>query len=296
MIGFPSIGLPNVTNTTLSLFDTIKQFFLGVSEQAVDNFIIKLNDVFNSLGNDINQMSQILTTDWNSTALGSWINIIFSNVMYPIGLSLLSLFFIIGYTKKAAMFKMNNFENVLKVLLQLLFAKMIMENSLGIMQFILLSVSDLIDKVASYSITTSDLIDFNKFKSEWIGMSYWEFSKMTNKYWPLELGMMISKMFTSVICYGRIIEVYVFTAISPIPLATIASEEYSQIGKRFFQHYVAVCLQGLIIIVVLKLFPPLIATITSGFEIDIWGVMAISFTLIYLLTKAGNMASKATGG
>lgn len=278
------------------IYNVIKQFFTGVSEETVDSFIVKLNGVFNSLGSDIEQMSKILTTDWNATLLGSWINIIFQNVMFPIGFSLLSLFFIIGYTKRAAMFKMTNFEQVLKVLLQLLFAKMIMENSLGILQWIFYSVSDLIDKVALYTSNTGDLIDFTKSKSEWMAMSYWEFVKMTNRFWPLEIGMMISKMFASVICYGRIIEVYIFTAISPIPLATIASEEYSHIGKRFFQHYVSVCLQGLVIIIILKLFAPLVGAITTGLEIDVWGVMALSFTLIYLLTKAGNIASKATGG
>lgn len=298
--GLSGIGLPSfdpITNTTLSIFDTIKQFFTGVNETSVDSFVERLNGVFNSLGGDIEKMTKILTTDWSSTALGNWINILFHNVTYPIGLSLLSLFFIIGYTKRAAMFKMNSFENILKVLLQLFFAKMIMENSLGIMNFILSTVSDLINQVATYTVSNTDLIDFSKMKSEWMKMSYWEFMKMSNRFWPLEIGMMISKMLTSVICYGRIIEVYLFTAMSPIPLSTIASEEYSQIGKRFFQHYASVCLQGLVIIIILKFFPPLVAAITSaGFEVDVWGVMAISLTLLLLLSKAGNIATKLTGG
>ncbi len=280
----------------INIFDFIRTLFTGVDEVAVDKFITKLNQVFNSLSSDIENMTKILTTDWSTTALGSWIDIIFSNVMYPMGISLLSLFFIIGYTKKAAMFKMNNLENILKVILQLFFAKMIMENSLGIMQFVFNSISELISKISTYATSTGELIDFNTMKVEWMQMSSWEFMKMTNRYWPLELAMMVSKMFTAIICYGRIIESYLFTAISPIPLATIASDEYSHIGKRFFQHYVSVCLQGLVIIIILKFFPPLVGAITSGLNIDIWGVMSVSFTLIYLLSKAGNIASKATGG
>ena len=57
--GLPTIRLPNfdpITNTTLSIFDTFKQFFTGVNESSVDSFVERLNGVFNSLGGDIEKI------------------------------------------------------------------------------------------------------------------------------------------------------------------------------------------------------------------------------------------------
>lgn len=281
----------------ISPFDFFKSFFTGVNETIVNNFISYLNETFNSLGADIEEMSKIITMDWSSTILGTWVDNFFNNITYPIGLSLLSLFFIIGYTKRAAMFKLNTPENIIKVLLQLLFAKMIMENSLGILNFIFSAVSGLVDKVAAVTYNLVSLIDFSNMKDTWMSMSYWEFLQMSGKYRPLEVGMFISKMLIGVICYGRVIEVYLFTVASPIPLATLASEEYSQIGKRFFQHYISICLQGFLIIVILKFYPLLVATITFGAtNIDVWGVLGLSIVLVMLLFRSGNISTKITGG
>jgi len=280
-----------------SFFSMIKQFWSGPNESSVTGFINDLNKIFNSLGADIDEMSKIVTMDWNATVLGTWVNNFFHNITYPIGLSLLALFFMIGYTKRAAMFKLNTPENIIKVLLQLMFAKMIMENSLEILNFIFAAVSGLVDKVATYTSNVANLIDFIDMKEEWMKMSYWEFLKMSGRLWPLQVGMFISKMLIGVICYGRVIEVYLFTVASPIPLATIASEEYSSIGKRFFQHYISVCLQGFLIIVILKFFPLLVATVVaSNMKIDVWGVIGLNIVLVMLLFRSGNIATKLTGG
>lgn len=289
----PGFGVTEIK----SFFNVIKQIFSGPNESTVINFITQLNEIFNSLGADIEEMSKIITMDWKSTILGVWVDNFFHNITYPIGLSLLSLFFIIGYTKRAAMFKLNTPENIIKVLLQLLFAKMIMENSLEILNFIFTAISGLVDKVAAVTYSVANLIDFSEMKDEWMKMSYWEFLKMTGRFWPLQVGMLISKMLIGVICYGRVIEVYLFTVASPIPLATLASEEYSQIGKRFFQHYVSVCLQGFLIIIILKFFPLLVATVVSNsIKIDVWGVMGLNIVLVMLLFRSGQIATKITGG
>ena len=47
--------------------------------------------------------------------------------------------------------------------------------------------------------------------------------------------------------YGRLFRLYLYTAISPIPLSTFAGEPTQQIGVAFLKSYAAVCLEGVVI-------------------------------------------------
>lgn len=48
--------------------------------------------------------------------------------------------------------------------------------------------------------------------------------------------------------YGRFFRLYIYTALSPLPLASFAGEGTSTMGKAFIKSYVGVCLEGAVII------------------------------------------------
>ena len=64
--------------------------------------------------------------------------------------------------------------------------------------------------------------------------------------------------------YGRFFKLYLYTALSPIPLSTFAGEPTQNTGKGFLKSYVAVCLEGAVIVlscVIFNLFassPPVV--------------------------------------
>jgi len=47
--------------------------------------------------------------------------------------------------------------------------------------------------------------------------------------------------------YGRFFKLYLYTAISPLPLSTVASHETEHIARSFIKSYIGVCLEGLVI-------------------------------------------------
>ena len=59
--------------------------------------------------------------------------------------------------------------------------------------------------------------------------------------------------------HRRFIEIYMYVAISPIPIATFPSEDLSQIGKNFLKSFAAVCLQGTLIYLILTFFPVILS-------------------------------------
>ena len=54
--------------------------------------------------------------------------------------------------------------------------------------------------------------------------------------------------------YGRFFKLYLYTAISPIPLSSMAGEPTQQVCKSFIKSYTAVCLEGAIIVLACIIF------------------------------------------
>ena len=66
--------------------------------------------------------------------------------------------------------------------------------------------------------------------------------------------------------YGRFFKLYLYTAIAPIPLSTVAGEPTQRICASFLKSFTAVCLEGSIIVlscIIFSLFassPPVVDT------------------------------------
>lgn len=90
---------------------------------------------------------------------------------------------------------------------------------------------------------------------------------------PLWAVTLIGSLFITVMSfiiiltvYGRFFRLYMYTAIAPIPLATFVGQPTQNIGKSFLKSYLAVCMEGAIIVracIIFSLFassPPVVDT------------------------------------
>jgi len=89
--------------------------------------------------------------------------------------------------------------------------------------------------------------------------------------------------------YGRFFKLYLYTAISPIPLSTFASDTTQQVGVSFIKSYSAVCLEGAIIVlscIIFSLFassPPAIDPTADAIN-QVWTyVSEIAFSMLVLV-------------
>lgn len=48
--------------------------------------------------------------------------------------------------------------------------------------------------------------------------------------------------------YGRFFKIYLYTALSPIPLSTFAGQPTQSVGKSFIRAYSSICLEGVAVI------------------------------------------------
>lgn len=118
-------------------------------------------------------------------------------------------------------------------------------------------------KIQTYSIS-GYVADFTALEAELTGLSFWSLLGAFILIIITALIMLITTVVASLISTVRMVELYIYFAVAPIPLATFPSDELSQIGKNFLKSFAAVSLQGVLIIIVLNMFPVLATSISTS--------------------------------
>lgn len=115
------------------------------------------------------------------------------------------------------------------------------------------------------------------------------------------LVVIVAYLISILVIVGRMIELYMYFAISPIPLATLPHDEFSQIGKGFLKTFAAKCLQGTFMIIIIGFSNELFMNVinpelaeeqitTLGFLLPMLGLLGYSVLLIIALTSTGKWA------
>ena len=111
-----------------------------------------------------------------------------------------------------------------------------------------------------------------------------------------------------VVSWARAIQIYVMAAFSPIPLSLMSLDETRQMGVGYFKNFLAVCLAGIIILVLLVSFPIILGGLnaaSAGVPVVDGIVGGLSYALQYLsmcillilsLVKSGSWARDIMGG
>ena len=102
----------------------------------------------------------------------------------------------------------------------------------------------------------------------------------------------ISSLIT-IILYGRMIEIYIYASVGPLPFATLANHEWGNIGTNYIRGLVALGLQGFLIMVITGIYAILVKSLSvSGGDLHgaIWTCVAYTVLLCFSLFKSGSVA------
>ena len=174
-----------------------------------------------------------------------------NGALQAIGFALLVLFFVVGLIKTCGSFaEVKRPEQVFKLFIRFALSKMVITYGLELMQ----ALFKIIQGVASTIITSAGFASPNQtilpssIISAIESCSFFESIPL----WAITLigGLVITVLsFVMILTvYGRFFKLYLYTAIAPVPLSTFAGEPTSHVGKSFIKSYVAVCLEGAIIV------------------------------------------------
>ena len=104
--------------------------------------------------------------------------------------------------------------------------------------------------------------------------------------------MHILSIIIMLICFGRMIEIYLVTSVAPIPMATMMNHEWSQMGQNCLRSLFALAFQGFLIIVCVAIYAVLVQNmvVESDISMAIWTVMGYTVLLCFTLFKTSSLA------
>lgn len=113
----------------------------------------------------------------------------------------------------------------------------------------------------------------------------------------VSLGMKIMSVIITVILFVRMIEIYLYTSVAPIPFATLSNREWGQTGNNYFRGLLALGFQGFFMMICVGIYGVLVSSIQISADMHsaLFGVAAYTVVLCFGLTKTGNL-SKAIFG
>ncbi|MBQ3598039.1 MAG: hypothetical protein II987_02105 [Clostridia bacterium] len=108
----------------------------------------------------------------------------------------------------------------------------------------------------------------------------------------VSLCMKIMSILITVILYGRMIEIYLYCSVAPIPFATMTNREWGQIGNNYLRSLFALGFQGFLIMICVGIYAVLVNSmiIANNLHSAIFSLASYTVILCFSLFKSGALA------
>ena len=108
----------------------------------------------------------------------------------------------------------------------------------------------------------------------------------------VSLCMKIMSVLITVILYGRMIEIYLYCSVAPIPFATMTNREWGQVGNNYLKSLLALGFQGFLIMICVAIYAVLVNNmiIADSLHSAIFSLAAYTVLLCFNLMKSGSLA------
>lgn len=108
----------------------------------------------------------------------------------------------------------------------------------------------------------------------------------------VSLCMKILSVCITVVIFGRMIEIYLYSSVGAIPFATMANREWGQMGSNYLRGLVALGFQGFFIMVCVGIYAALVNgfTVTTDIHSTIFSIAAYTVVLCFTLFKTGSIS------
>ena len=212
------------------------------------------------LGDMLDKMWAILTTSPQSFKGGGIWNIIttINGVIGAIGTALLVLFFTIGVIKTCGSFaELKKPETAVKVFIRFAISKALIDNCLTLLvDFVTIVQGVIKDITGASSIGTA--LEFTVPSDVASSLDSLGILDGAIPVWSVcfiaHIAFIVIGLVLLLTVYGRFFRIYMYAAIAPIPLATMAGQPTENIAKSFLKSFAGVCLQGVVIVLACVIF------------------------------------------
>lgn len=229
----------------------------------------------------------------------------YETYIVPIGLGLMIIWFLVAFVQKASSEQMN-FDQLFLLFVKLIVAFFLMEHGLELFSKLWGFGNSLMtefmdgDKLGNGGVAKEDLAIAWK---DLTGKTYPDLPG----FW-MSLGCFAQLMFpwlvsaalsgvASFIAYSRMIEMLLRMLAAPIALSDFISEGLHSTGWRYIKTFLAICLQGFLILFIAQIYSKIVGEILTGgtfMELTV-GYLVISFAAVSLMFKSLSLCKELVG-
>lgn len=273
--------------------EAIKNFLIDIIKGNLTGMFTDVNEKVSTIAGDVGQTP----AGWNSDVF-SMIEHISNTVIVPIAGLIIT--FVMVYELISMIMEKNNmadFETFMffKWVFKAAIAIVIVSNTFTLVsavfevgQHIVTQSSSVIGSDASIDIES--VLDSMQAGLEAMGIG--ELVGLALETFVIKFCMFFISVVITIVIYGRMIEIFLYTSVAPIPFATFANREWGQTGNNYLRGLIALAFQGLLIMVCVGIYAILVntLTVTEDIHASIWMLAAYTVLLCFTLFKTGSMS------
>ena len=274
--------------------ELIKDILKGWVLSNLDTMFTDVNDKVGTIAGEVSTTPSA----WN-TGIFTMIRALSENVVVPIAGMIIS--FVLIYELITMVIDKNNMHDFdtslfFRFLCKACIAVMLLSKTFDIVMAVFDVGSHMVTQAAG-TISGSTSLDVQSalnsmFNSQIDTMGIGELIGLGMETAVISLCMKIMSVLITVILYGRMIEIYLYVSVAPIPAATVTNREWGSIGTNYLKGLVALALQGFFIMVCVAIYAVLVANVAVAGNLHsaLWAVAAYTIILCFSLFKTGSLS------
>ena len=273
--------------------EAIKEILIGMIQNGLEGMFVEVNDKVGTIASQVGQTPQ----GWNAGVF-NLIQNLSQTVIVPIAGLIIT--FVLCYELITMVTQKNNFHefetyNIFLWIFKAYVAIYLVTNTFNITMAVfdvgqhivngaagVISGSTAVDASAAIATLTESLED----------MEIGELFLLAMETLLISLTMSILSVIITVIMYGRMIEIYLYTSVAPIPFATMTNKEWGNIGNNYLKGLFALAFQGFFMLVCVGIYSVLVnaMTISTNLYGAMFSVAAYTVVLAFSLFKTGSLS------
>ncbi len=274
--------------------EAIKEILIGMIQNGLEGMFVEVNDKVGTIASQVGQTPQ----GWNAGVF-NLIQNLSQTVIVPIAGLIIT--FVLCYELITMVTQKNNFHefetyNIFLWIFKAYVAIYLVTNTFNITMAVfdvgqhivngaagVISGSTAVDASAAIATLTESLED----------MEIGELFLLAMETLLISLTMSILSVIITVIMYGRMIEIYLYTSVAPIPFATMTNKEWGNIGNNYLKGLFALAFQGFFMLVCVGIYSVLVnaMTISTNLHGAMFSVAAYTVVLAFSLFKTGSLST-----
>ena len=273
--------------------DWIRELFSGMVTSNLQTMFNDVNQKTSEIATQVGQTPQ----GWNGSVF-SMIQGLSNNVIVPIAGIIITM--VLCYELISMMTERNNLHEVdtwmfFKYFVKMWVAVYLVSNTFNIVMAVFDIGQSVVSSAAGYitgraAIDVSGMIATMETATESMGIP--ELMMLSIETALVSLCMKLISILIMVILYGRMIEIYLYSSVAPIPFATMSNREWGQIGTNYFRGLFALAFQGFLMMVCVGIYAVLVASmnITGNIHMALFEIAAYTIILCYSLMKTSSLS------